>query len=141
MVTYMDPQTVPRYLSVKGTQQMLHMPNFTRATHAKPSLSYFPKWDSNYGEPTHSHGMTDSDEIFQLPPKIKLPNSHTFRYTCEFEQYLSHRYNERRAHPSWAPTTEPTVSCWRYTPTPKQDRFKDLLEAICPDFLHTTLTK
>ena len=33
------------------------------------------------------------------------------------------------------------MSCWRYTPTPKQDRFQDLLEAICPDFLHTTLTK
>ena len=29
------------------------------------------------------------------------------------------------------------MSCWRYTPTPKQDRFQDLLEAICPDFLHT----
>ena len=38
--------------------------------------------------------------------------------------------NECRAHPSWAPTKEPTVSCWRYTPTPKQDRFQDLLEAI-----------
>ena len=60
---------------------------------------------------------------------------------CQFKQYLSHRQNERRAHPSWAPTKEPTVSCWRYTPTPKQDRFQDLLEAICPDFLHTTLTK
>ena len=33
------------------------------------------------------------------------------------------------------------MNCWRYTPTPKQDRFQDLLEAICPDFLHTTLTK
>ena len=49
--------------------------------------------------------------------------------------------NERSAHPSWAPTKEPTMSCWRYTPTPKQDRFQDLLEAICPDFLHTNLTK
>ena len=33
------------------------------------------------------------------------------------------------------------MSCWRYTPTPKQDRFQDLLEAICPEFLHTNLTK
>ena len=33
------------------------------------------------------------------------------------------------------------MSCWRYTPTPKQDCFQDLLEAICPDFLHTNLTK
>ena len=28
--------------------------NFTRATHAHPSLSNIPKWDSNVGEPTHS---------------------------------------------------------------------------------------
>ena len=25
------------------------------------------------------------------------------------------------------------MGCWRYTPTPKQDRFQDLLEAICPE--------
>ena len=75
------------------------------------------------------------------PPQIKIPNSHIVRYTCQFEQYLSHRQNESRAHPSWAPTKEPTVSCWRHTPTPKQDRFQDLLEAICPDFLHTNLSK
>ena len=60
---------------------------------------------------------------------------------CQFEQYLSHRQNERRAHPSWAPTKEPTMSCWRYTPSPKQDRFQDFLEAICPDFHHTTYPK
>ena len=91
-------------------------------------------------QPTHA-GQTDSDKIFPLPPKIKIPNLHIVRYTCQFEQYLSHRQNERHAHPSWAPTKEPTVSCWRYTPTPKQDCFQDLLEAICPDFLHTTLSK
>ena len=86
-------------------------------------------------------GRTDLDKTFPLPPKIKIPNLHIVRYTCQFEQYLSHRQNERHAHPSWAPTKEPTVSCWRYTPTPKQDRFQDLLEAICPDILHTSLTK
>ena len=53
---------------------------------------------------------------------------------CQFEQYLSHRQNERRAHPSLALTNEPNMSCWRYTPSPNQDRFQDLLEAICPDF-------
>ena len=26
------------------------------------------------------------------------------------------------------------MSCWRYTPSPNQDHFQDLLEAICPDF-------
>ena len=141
MVTYMELQTVPSYMSVRLTRRTLRMPNFTRTPHAQPSLSNFSKSDSNFGEPTHSCGTTNSDKIFQLPPKIKIPNSHIVRYTCPCEQYLPHTQNERRAHPNWAPTKEPTVSCWRYTPTPKQDRFQDLLEAICPDFLHTTLTK
>ena len=80
MVTYMEPQTVPSYMSDKFTRRTLRMANFTRAPHAQPSLSNFPKWDSNFGEPTHARGMTDSDKIFQLPPKIKIPNSHIVRY-------------------------------------------------------------
>ena len=91
MFTYMEPQTVRSYMSINCTRRTLRMPNFTRAPHAKPSLSNFPKWDSNFGEPTHSRGTTDSDKIFQLPPKIKIPNSHIVRYTRQFEQYLSHR--------------------------------------------------
>ena len=141
MVTFMEHQTVPSYMSVKFTRRTLRMPNFTRAPHAQPSLSYIPKWDSKFGEPTHSHRMNRLGQNFPIPPKIKIPNLHIVRYTCQFEQYLSHRQNERHAHPSWAPTKEPTVSFWRYTPNPKQDRFHDLLEAICLDFLHTTLTK
>ena len=86
-------------------------------------------------------GRPGGNKIFPLPPKIKLPNSHIVRYTCQFEQYLPHTQNESRAHPNWAPTKEPTVSSWRYTPTPKQDRFQDLLEDICLEFLHTNLTK
>ena len=86
--------------------------------------------------PAHA-GRPNSNEIFQLAPKIRRTNLHIVRYTCQCEQYQPHRQNERRAHPNWAPTKEPTVSCWRYTPTPKQDRFQDLLKAICPDFLHT----
>ena len=73
-------------------------------------------------------------KVSHFPPQIKIPNLQIVRYTCQFEQYLSHRQNERRAHPSWAPTEEPTMSCWRYTPSPKQDRFQDFLEVICPDF-------
>ena len=134
MVTYMDPQTVPSYMSVKCMRRMLCIPNFMSAPHAQLSLSNIPKWDSNFGEPTHSCRTTDSDKIFQLPPKIKIPNLHIVRYTCQFDQYLPHRQNECHAHPNWAPTKEPTMSCWRYTPTPKQDRFQDFLEAICPDF-------
>ena len=141
MVTYMETQTAPIYMSVTCARWTLRIPNFTRATHAQPSLSNIPKWDSNFGEPSHSCGTTDSDKIFQLPPKIKIPNLHIVRYTCQFKQYLSHRQNEHRAHPSWAPTKEPTVSCWRYTPSPNQDRFQDFLEAICPDFQHTILSK
>ena len=141
MVTYIEPQTAPSYMSVKFERRTLRKPNFTRATHAQPSLSNIFKWDSNFGKPSHSRGTTDSDKIFQHPPKIKIPNLHIVQYTCQCEQYLSHRQNERRAHPSWARRKEPTVSCWRYTPSPKQDRFQDFLEAICPDFQHTTLSK
>ena len=135
MVTYMEPQTAPSYMS-KFARRTLRKLNFMRIMHAQPSLSNISKWDLNFGEP-----RLDSDEIFQLPPKIKIPNLHIVRYTCQFEQYLSHRQNERRSHPSWTPTKEPTMSCWRYTPSPKQDRFQDFLEAICPDFQHTTYPK
>ena len=128
-------------MSVKCTRRTLRMPNFTRAPHAQPSLSSFLKWDSNFGEPTHSRGTTLWEQNFPTSPKIKIPNSHIVQYTCQFEQYLPPTQNERRAHSNWAPTKEPTVSCWRYTPTPKQDHFQDLLEAICLEFLHTNLTK
>ena len=141
MVTYMDPQTEPSYMSIKGARRTLRIPIFTCAPHAQPSLSNIPKWDSNFGEPTHSRGTTDSDKSFPFSPKIKIPNLHIVRYTCQFKQYLSHRQNEHRAHPSWAPTKEPTMSCWRNTPSPNQDRFQDFLEDICPDFQHTTLSK
>ena len=134
MVTYMDTQTVPSYMSVKCERRTLRIPNFTHAPRAQPSLSNIPKWDSNFGELTHSRGTNRLGRNFPTSPKIKRPNLHIVRYTCLFEQYRSHRQNERRAHPSWAPTKEPTMSCWRYTPTPKEDRFQDFLEAICPDF-------
>ena len=133
MVTYIEPQTVPTYMSVTCARRTLRIPHFTHAPHTQPSLSNIPKWDSNFGELTHSRGTNQLGQIFPLPPKIKIPNLHIFRYTCQFEQYLSHRQNERHAHPSWAPTKEPTMSCWRYTPSPKQDRFQDFLEAIYPD--------
>ena len=128
-------------MSVKCTRRTSRMPNFTRATHAQASLSNFPRRDSDFGERTRSRGTTQLERNFPTSPKIKRPNLQIVRYTCQCEQYQSHRKNERRAHPSWAPTKEPTVSCWRYPPTPKQDRFQDLLEAICPNFLHTNLTK
>ena len=39
--------------------------------------------------PAHA-GRPDSNEIFQLPPKIKRPNLHMVRYTCHCEQYQPH---------------------------------------------------
>ena len=132
MVTYTEPQTIPSYMSVKCTRRTLRMPSFARGTNAQPSLSNFPWRDSNFGERTRSCGMTLGEQNFPTSPQNKFPNSHIVRYTRQFEQYLPHTQNERRAHPNWAPTKEPIVSCWRYTPTPKQDRFQDLLKAIFP---------
>ena len=48
MVTYTEPQTVSSYMSVMCTRRTLRMPNFTRATHAQPSLSDFPWQDSEF---------------------------------------------------------------------------------------------
>ena len=48
MVTYTESQTVSSYMSVKFTRRTLRMPNFTRATHAQPSLSDFPWRDSEF---------------------------------------------------------------------------------------------
>ena len=48
MVTYTEPQTVSTYISVKCTRRTLRMPDFTRATHAQPSLSDFPWRDSEF---------------------------------------------------------------------------------------------
>ena len=48
MVTYTEPQTAPSYMSVKCTRRTLRMPRFTRAAHAQPSLSNFPRRDSDF---------------------------------------------------------------------------------------------
>ena len=125
---------VPSYMSVKCAQRTLHIPNFKRAPNAQPSLSNTPKWDSNFGEPTHSRRMNRLRQNFPTSPQNQNTKLTHCSITCQFEQHLSHRQNERHAHPSWAPTKEPTMSCWRYTPSPKQDCFQDFLEAICPDF-------
>ena len=65
----MGPQTVPSYMSVTCTRRTLGMPNFTRTTHAQPSLSNFPKWDSYFGMPTHSHGTTLWEQNFPTSPQ------------------------------------------------------------------------
>ena len=68
MVTYMEPQTEPSYMSVKCAQRTLRMPNFTRAPHAQPSLSNIPKLDSNFCEQSRIPTRT---KISNFPPKSK----------------------------------------------------------------------
>ena len=45
-------------ISVTCTRRTLRMPSFTRAAHVQPSLSNFPRRDSNFGERTRSCGTT-----------------------------------------------------------------------------------
>ena len=120
MVTYMEPQTVLSYMSVTCTRRTLRMPNFTRAPHAQPSLSNILKWDSNFGELTHSHGMNRLGQNFPTSPQNQNTKLTHYLIYMSIRTISSHTQNERHAHPSWAPTKEPTVSCWRYTPTPNR---------------------
>ena len=71
MVTYMEPHTVPTYMSVKCTRRTLLMPSFTRAPHAQPSLSNFTRRDSDFGEPIRSRGTTRLERNFPTSPKNK----------------------------------------------------------------------
>ena len=72
MVTYTEPQTVSSYMSVKCTRRTLRMPNFTRATHAQPSLSDFPWRDSDFGERARSRGTTLGEQNFPTSPQNKI---------------------------------------------------------------------
>ena len=82
MVTLTDPQTVPSYMSVNFTRWTLLMPSFTHAMHAQPSLSNFPKWYSNFGEPTHSRGTTLWEQNFPTFPQNKITKlTHCSIYT------------------------------------------------------------
>ena len=58
-------------ISVKCTRRTLHMPSFTRAAHAQPSLSNFPRRDSNFGERTRSRGTTLGEQNFPTSPQNK----------------------------------------------------------------------
>ena len=68
MVTYMEPQTAIAICPLSARRRTLRIPNFTHAPHAQPSPSNIPKWDSNFGEPSHSHVTT---QLGQNPPKSK----------------------------------------------------------------------
>ena len=58
-------------ISVKCTRRTLRMPRFTRAAHAQPSLSNFPRRDSNFGERTRSRGTTLGERNFPTSPQNK----------------------------------------------------------------------
>ena len=58
-------------ISVKCTRRTLRMPRFTRAAHAQPSLSNFPRRDSNFGERTRSRGTTLGEQNFPTSPQNK----------------------------------------------------------------------
>ena len=58
-------------ISVTCTRWTLRMPSFTRATHAQPSLSNFPRRDSNFGERTRSRGTTLGERNFPTSPQNK----------------------------------------------------------------------
>ena len=58
-------------ISVKCTRRTLRMPRFTRAAHAQPSLSNFPRRDSNFGERTRSRGTTLGERNVPTSPQNK----------------------------------------------------------------------
>ena len=68
-VTYMEPQTVPSYMSIKYVRQTLRMPNFTHAPHTQPFLSNISKWDLNFDELACSRGMTRLGRNFPTSPQ------------------------------------------------------------------------
>ena len=71
MVTYMERHTVLTYMSVKCKRRTLRMKRFTRATHVQPSLSIFPRRDSDFGERTCSRGTTRLEQNFPTSPQNK----------------------------------------------------------------------
>ena len=82
MVTYAETQTVPSYMSVTYTRRTLRMLNFTRATHAQPSLSNLPWRDSDFGKRTSSRGTTLGEQNFPTSPQNKITKfTHCSIYT------------------------------------------------------------
>ena len=59
-------------ISVKCTRRTFRMPRFTRAAYAQPSLSNFPRRDSNFGERTRSRGTTLGERNFPTSPQNKI---------------------------------------------------------------------
>ena len=58
-------------ISVTCTRWTLRMPSFTRAAHAQPSLSNFPRRDLNFGKPACSRGTAQLERNFPTSPQNK----------------------------------------------------------------------
>ena len=58
-------------ISVNCTRRTLRMPSFTRAAHAQPSLSNFPRRDSKFGERTRSRRTNLGEQNFPTSPQNK----------------------------------------------------------------------
>ena len=124
MVTYMEPHTVLTYMSVKGTRRTLRMPSFTRAPHAQPSLSNFTRRDSDFGEPTCSHGTTRLERNFPTSPKIKDQTYTLFDIRANANNINFSRKMNVVLTLIGLPQKSQNVSCWRYTPTPNRTAFR-----------------
>ena len=122
-------------MSVKCMRRTLRMPSFTCATHAQPSLSNFPRRDSDFGERTRSRGMTRLERNFPTSPQNKKDQTYTlFDIRTNANNINPTDKNERRAHPNWAPTKEPTMSCWKYTPTTNRTASRTSWKLFVPTF-------
>ena len=112
-------------ISVKCTRRTLRMPSFTRAAHAQPSLSNFPRRDSNFGERTRSCGTTLGERNFPTSPQNIKDQTYTlFDIRANANNInFTHKMNVVLTLIG-LPQESQNVSCWRYTPTPNRTAFR-----------------
>ena len=125
MVTYTEPQTVSSYMSVKFTRRTLRMPNFTRATHAQPSLSDFPWRNSDFWR---------ADPLTRDDPGGTKVSHFPQKYNYQTHTLFDIRANANNINPTdkmnavltliGLPQESQNVSCWRYTPTQNRTAFR-----------------
>ena len=112
-------------ISVKCTRRTLLMPSFTRAAHAQPSLSNFPRRDSNFGERTRSRGTTLGEQNFPTSPQNKITKlTHCSIYVPMRTISTPQTKMNVVLTLIGLPQKSQNVSCWRYTPTPIRTAFR-----------------
>ena len=112
-------------IAVKCTRRTLRMPSFTRAAHAQPSLSNFPRRDSNFGERTRSRGTTLGEQNFPTSPQNKKDQTYTlFDIRANANNINFSRKMNVVLTLIGLPQESQNVSCWRYTPTPNRTAFR-----------------